>query len=123
MAGGTKRSRDMRLALRRLIPLAPLADAAPILEAALARHLKHLPPSVALWLAVTSHVRHRHTGYEAMLVEGYDRDSARFFVVDEMNAVLTRWGSKRLVDADEETFDEAEPEAGHALETPSGDQR
>ena len=83
MAGGTKRSRDMRLALRRLIPLAPLADAAPILEAALARHLKHLPPSVALWLAVTSHVRHRHTGYEAMLVEGYDRNKKFYELVED----------------------------------------
>jgi hypothetical protein len=34
--------------------------------------------------------------------EGYDRDSARFFVIDEVNAVLTRWRASRLLDADDE---------------------
>ena len=31
--------------------------------------------------------------------EGYDRDAARFFVIDDTNAVLTRWRATRLLDA------------------------
>lgn len=116
MAGGTRRAREMRAALRRTIPLAPFADTEPILEAALGRHLKALPPSVALWLALVAHVRHRHTAYDTLLDEGYDRDAARFFTVDEVNAVLTRWGAKRMVEAD----DQAEEDASAASEADGG---
>jgi hypothetical protein len=49
-----------------------------------------------------AHVRHEHTGYETLLEEGYDRDSARFFVIEETNAVLTRWRATRLLDSDDE---------------------
>jgi hypothetical protein len=79
MTGGTKRQKDMRKALRALLPRVPMADAEAILEGALAGHLKHLPPSIALWQAVTSHVRHALTDYDALLADGYDRDAARFF--------------------------------------------
>ena len=65
-------------------------------------HLKTLPPSVAVWLATVAHVRHAHTEYERLLSEGYDRDSARFFVIDEINAVLTRWRATRLLDPDDD---------------------
>ena len=67
-----------------------------------ARHLKALPPSIAVWLATVAHVRHRHTDYEKLLAEGYDRDSARFFVLDQTNAVLTRWRATRLLDPDDD---------------------
>jgi hypothetical protein len=100
-SGGTRRQKEMRRQLRVTIPLAPHADAVPILEAALAPHLRRLPPSIALWQAITAHVRHRHTDYEAMLDDGYDRDAARFFCLDEMNEVLTGWGCPRQVTADE----------------------
>ncbi len=33
--------------------------------------------------------------------EGYDRDAARFFVLDDVNEVLTTWRATRLLDADE----------------------
>ena len=49
-----------------------------------------------------THVRHEHSDYDALLDEGYDRDSARHFVVDQMNAVLTTWRATRLVEADED---------------------
>jgi len=97
MAGGTKRQRDILEALRALLPRAPLADFAAVADLARAGHLRHLPPSVAAWLAATTHIRHAHTDYDALLDEGYERDAARFFVIDPMNAVLTEWGSPRLV--------------------------
>ena len=61
-----------------------------------------LPPSIAVWLATVAHVRHQHTDYDRLLDEGYDRDSARFFVVDRINAVLTDWRATRLLDPDDE---------------------
>jgi len=102
MTGGTKRQKDMRKALRALAPRVSMADAEAILVAALAGHLRHLPETIALWQAVTSHIRHTHTDYDALLNEGYDRDSARFFVIDAMNAVLQDWGCARRIEPDED---------------------
>jgi hypothetical protein len=99
---GTNRQRAIAKALTALIPLAPYADAHRIRADAGALHLKTLPPTVAVWLATIAHVRHAHTEYERLLGEGYDRDSARFFVIDEINAVLTRWRATRLLDPDDE---------------------
>jgi hypothetical protein len=60
-----------------------------------------MPPAIAVWLAAIAHIRHEHTDYEKLLDEGYDRDSARFFVVDQTNEVLTRWRATRLLDPDD----------------------
>ncbi len=65
-------------------------------------HMKTLPPGIAVWLATIAHVRHQHTDYEKLLSEGYDRDSARFFVVGQTNEVLTRWRATRLLDPDDD---------------------
>jgi hypothetical protein len=98
---GTSRQRAVAKALSALLPMAPYSDTEPIREAALSARLKTLPPTIAVWLATVAHVRHEHTAYDRLLAEGYDRDSARFFVVDEINAVLTRWRATRLLDADD----------------------
>jgi hypothetical protein len=97
---GTRRQREIARNLSLLIPLAPWADAEAIREAAGQKRLATLPPSVALWLAAIAHIRHRHTSYEALLAEGYDRESARFFVVGEINRTLTAWRATRLLDPD-----------------------
>lgn len=102
MKAATNRQRAIGKALTALLPLAPYADTEPIREAALARKLRDLPPSIAVWIATIAHVRHVHTQYDALLEEGYDRDSARHFVVDEINEALTRWRATRLLDADDE---------------------
>lgn len=99
---GTQRQRAIAKVLTALLPAAPYADTEPIREAANAPHLKSLPPSIAVWLATVAHVRHRHTEYDALLDEGYDRDAARFFVVDQVNDVLTRWRATRLLDPDDD---------------------
>ena len=102
MTGGTKRQKDMRKALRALLPRVPFSDAEAILTVALAGHLRHLPPAIALWQATTTHIRHEHTDYDTLLDDGYDRDAARFFVVEDMNSVLEGWGCGRRVDVEEE---------------------
>ena len=102
MNAPTGRRRSIAKALTALLPLAPYADMEKIRADAGAVHMKALPPSVAVWLATVAHVRHAHTDYEKLLDEGYDRDSARFFVIDRTNEVLTRWRATRLLDADDE---------------------
>jgi hypothetical protein len=102
MSVGTSRHRAIAKALTALLPLAPYADTEKIRADANARHLRSLPPSVAVWLATIAHVRHEHTAYDRLLADGYDRDSARFFVVDEINEMLTTWRATRLLDPDEE---------------------
>ncbi|RFC68236.1 MULTISPECIES: DUF2293 domain-containing protein [Mesorhizobium] len=98
----TQRQRAIAKALTTLLPWAPYADTEVIRADANAVHMKTLPPSVAIWLATVAHVRHQHTEYDRLLAEGYDRDSARFFVINKINDVLTRWRATRLLDPDDE---------------------
>ncbi len=98
----TSRQRAVGKALTALLPMAPYADIEAIREAALARKMRELPPSIATWIATVAHVRHVHTPYDEMLAEGYDRDSARHFVIDDINEVLTRWRATRLLEPDED---------------------
>ncbi|MBD0414699.1 DUF2293 domain-containing protein [Oryzicola mucosus] len=102
MSEPTGRRRSIAKALTLLVPLAPYADTEKIRADAGARHMKTLPPSIAVWLATVAHVRHVHTDYDKLLGEGYDRDSARFFVLDQVNATLTRWRATRLLDPDDD---------------------
>ncbi|MGX9145233.1 DUF2293 domain-containing protein [Mesorhizobium sp. 128a] len=102
MSAPTGRRRAIAKALTALLPLAPYADMEKIRAEAGAVHMKTLPPGIAVWLATIAHIRHGHTHYEKLLAEGYDRDSARFFVIEQTNMVLTRWRATRLLEADDE---------------------
>jgi hypothetical protein len=97
----TRRQREIAKAVTALIPMAPFSDAEPIREMAYARKMRELPPSIAVWLATITHIRHNLTDYDQLLAEGYDRDAARFFVVDAINEVLTTWRATRLLDPDD----------------------
>ena len=101
MIASTERRRAIDKALTLLIPMAPYIDAEQIRQDAGARHMKTLPPSIAVWLATVAHVRHQHTDYDSLMDEGYDRNAARFFVLDDVNAVLTTWRATRLLDPDD----------------------
>ncbi len=102
MSAPTGRRRAIAKALTALLPLAPYADMEKIRVDAGAVHMKSLPPSIAVWLATIAHIRHMHTDYEKLLAEGYDRDSARFFVMEQTNMVLTRWRATRLLEDEDE---------------------
>jgi hypothetical protein len=102
MTAPTKRRQAIAKALTALIPMAPYADAEKIRTEAGAVHMKTLPASTALWLSTVTHIRHEHTDYDQLLADGYDRDSARFFVIERINEVLTRWRATRLLDANDE---------------------
>lgn len=107
MAGAsTGRQKAVAKALTLLLPQAPYSDVEPIRAAANNQRLRDFPPSIAVWLAAVSYVRHVHTDYDALLAEGYDRDSARYFVVDQINTTLTTWRATRLLDPEDRESDE-----------------
>jgi hypothetical protein len=101
LKGRTGRNRAIAKALTALLPQAPYADIEAIRELASARKMRELPAPIAVWIATVTYVRHAHTEYDALLAEGYDRDAARHFVLDEINQVLTAWRATRLLDEDE----------------------
>jgi len=86
------KSKEVKRRLRELIPAATMEDFLAIEEIADAGHLRHLPPSIRAWQAVTTHARHAYSDYDDLLDNGYDKDSARHFVVDTINEKLSEWG-------------------------------
>ncbi len=101
MRQNTNRHRALAKALTALLPMAPYADIEKIREMASERDMRELPPSIAVWIATITYVRHEHSSYDELLADGYDRDAARFFVVDEINETLTRWRATRLLEPDD----------------------
>lgn len=83
-------------ALRRLAPNIPPHEFSAVIDHALdSPGLKSAAPESAVWLSLVAYVRHAFTDYDELLAQGYDRDSARHFVADEMSGVLSRWGVRR----------------------------
>ena len=58
-------------------------------------------PETAAWLSLVAYIRHTFTDYDELLREGYDQDSARFFVADDMAEALRDWGVRRPLNPDE----------------------
>lgn len=98
------RRRDIEDALRGIAPRIPDHERMAVVDHALdSRGLAKAKPPTAAWLSLVAYVRHVHTDYDVLLRdEGYDPDSARFFVLDEINAVLRDWGCRREVSGEEE---------------------
>ena len=89
-------------ALRHLAPRIPAHEFGAIVDHALdSEGLKTASLETAAWLSLVAYVRHVFTEYDALLAQGYDRDSARFFVADEIAAVLKDWGARRSLGADD----------------------
>jgi hypothetical protein len=106
MSANPKRVKDIRNAFTALFPLAPFSDAEPIREKAARKSMNNMTAEVAVWLSGIAHIRHEYTDYDALLGEGYGRDAARFFVVDEINAVLTDWRASRFVSSEDDLQNE-----------------
>jgi hypothetical protein len=96
------RRADIETALRRLAPRIPSHEFAAVADHAVdSRGLGTASPETAAWLALVAYVRHMLTDYDELLEQGYDQESARHFVADQIDTVLTRWGSVRRLDSDE----------------------
>jgi len=93
---------SIEAALRHLAPSIPTHEFGAVVDHALdSAGLRTASPENAAWLSLVAYVRHRLTDYDAMLAEGYDKDSARAFVAGEMQAVLDSWGARRKLSAAE----------------------
>jgi hypothetical protein len=94
--------REIEAALRRLAPRIPPHEFGAVADHARdSRGLRTSTPETAAWLSLVAYVRHAFTDYDDLLAQGYDQDSARFFVADEIAAVLGEWGVERRLGADE----------------------
>lgn len=102
----TRRQTLLADALHSLIPMAPLSDTTEIRALANREHMRGLPVARAIWLATVTHIRHVHTDYHALLADGYDRDAARHFIIEDTNAVLGAWGSRHRLNADDPAMDQ-----------------
>jgi hypothetical protein len=88
--------KEIEVALRRLAPKMPAHEFASVVDHAVdSRGLSHASPETAAWLSLVAYVRHVFTDYDELRDQGYDEDSARFFVMEEMEAVLKEWGVRR----------------------------
>jgi hypothetical protein len=88
----------LEAALRQLAPRIPKHEFGAVLDHALdSPGLHTAAPEAAAWLSLVAYVRHVMTDYDALLADGYDVDSARFFVLEGTNAVLEEWGVRRRV--------------------------
>jgi hypothetical protein len=90
------RRADIETALRRLAPRIPPHEFGAVIDHALdSAGLRTSTPETAAWLSLVAYVRHTFTDYDELMDQGYDRDSARFFVAGEIGEVLAAWGVKR----------------------------
>jgi hypothetical protein len=93
---------DIETALRRLAPRMPAHEFGAVVDHALdSPGLRAAAPEAAAWLSLVAYVRHALTDYDDLLDEGYDRDSARHFVADQIREILTGWGVRRPLTAED----------------------
>ena len=89
-------------ALRRLAPKMPPHEFGAVVDHALdSRGLRSATPETAAWLSLVAYVRHMLTEYDDLLAQGYDQDSARYFVADDIKQVLEAWGVRRTLGGEE----------------------
>jgi hypothetical protein len=85
-------------AVRVLAPRIPKHELEAVVDHALdSPGLRTAAPEPAAWLSLVAYVRHVMTEYDSLLADGYDQDSARFFVAGDIDEVLEGWGSPRRV--------------------------
>jgi hypothetical protein len=95
----TKRT-EIENALRRLAPRIPKHEfEATVDHAMISKGLTQATAGAAAWLSLVAYVRHALTEYDDLLTQGYDQESARFFVAAEIDAILSNWGVARKVTA------------------------
>ena len=88
--------------LRRLAPKIPPHEFGAVVDHALdSKGLQHAAPETAAWLSLVAYVRHVFTDYDDLLAQGYDQESARHFVAEEMAGKLKEWGVRREFNTDE----------------------
>ena len=83
-------------ALRHMAPHLPAHEFAAVVDHAMdSPGLSVASPENAAFLSLVAYARHTFTEYDALLTQGHDRDSARFFVAEELAELLAEWGVQR----------------------------
>jgi hypothetical protein len=96
-----KRS-EIEAALRVLAPRIPSHEFGAVVDHALdSKGLQAAAPETAAWLSLVAYVRHAFTDYDELLSQDYDRESARFFVASEIETILSEWGVRRRLTAED----------------------
>lgn len=104
--GGDRRS-AVAGALMRLAPRLPPFEAGAVLDRALASPgLRRAAPETAARLSLVAYARHVFTEYDDLLADGYDRDSARHFVLESLNEALAAWGAAPVPEEADEAGEE-----------------
>jgi hypothetical protein len=92
----------LEAALKRLAPNIPPHEFGAVVDHALdSKGLRSAAPETAVWLSLVAYARHVFTEYDDLLTQGYDRESARHFVADDIAATLQGWGVRRKLAADD----------------------
>ncbi|MBX8811645.1 DUF2293 domain-containing protein [Ochrobactrum sp. MR34] len=97
MAASAKRRKEIELALRLLAPHTPYFDAEQIREAAAAPHMRSLTAQNAVRLTLLAYIRHSYTDYDRLRDEGLDKDSALYWIQDQISEKLTEWQALNLL--------------------------
>jgi hypothetical protein len=92
---------EIQAVLRHLAPKIPPHEFGAVVDHALdSAGLRGAGAEKAAWLSLVAYARHVFTEYDELLAQGYDRDSARHFVMAEMEEVLRGWGVRRPLGED-----------------------
>jgi hypothetical protein len=87
---------EIARALRVLAPKLPSHEFEAVLDHAVdSPGLRVAAAETAAWLALVAYARHTFTDYDELLRDAYGQESARFFVADDLTAVLREWGVRR----------------------------
>lgn len=92
-----KRRKDIAQALTLLAPRVPFYDAEQVREAAAAPHMRALTAQNAVRLAALAYIRHSYTDYDKLRDEGLDKDSALYWINDQVAEILNQWQAAALL--------------------------
>jgi hypothetical protein len=99
---GPDRRGEIEASLRLIAPRMPAHELGAVMDHALdSSGLCSASAETAAWLSLIAYARHALTEYDELLAQGYDRDSARHFVAEEIDLILARWGVTRRVQPEE----------------------
>ena len=95
------RRTEIEIALRHLAPRVPNHEFCAIVDHAMdSPGLRVASAEAAAWLSMIAYARHVLTEYDELLAQGYDPDSARYFVAADINTHLAEWGVRKKVGGD-----------------------
>lgn len=97
MPVSAKRRKDIAQALTLLAPRVPFYDAEQVKEAATAPHMRALTAQNAVRLAALAYIRHSYTDYDKLRDEGLDKDSALYWINDQVTEILNQWQAMALL--------------------------